>query len=58
MSIKIKEIPLLERPRERLINYGVENLSDEELLSIILKTGVKGMSAKELAIYILSVLEE
>ena len=42
MSIKIKEIPLLERPRERLINYGVENLSDEELLSIILKTGVKG----------------
>ena len=55
MSIKIKEIPLLERPRERLINYGVENLSDEELLSIILKTGVKGMSAKELAIYILSV---
>lgn len=57
MSIKIKEIPLLERPRERLINYGVENLSDEELLSIILKTGVKGMSAKELAIYILSVFE-
>ncbi len=55
MSVRMKEIPLSERPRERLINYGVENLSDEELLSIILKTGVKNMSVKELSSYILSV---
>lgn len=54
MSVKIKELPLLERPRERLINYGVECLSDEELLSIILKSGVKNMSVKELSAYILS----
>ena len=50
----MKELPVLERPRERLINVGVENLSDEELLSIILKTGSKEMSVKELAAYILS----
>ena len=36
---KIKEMPSRERPRERLKQVGVENLSDKELLSIILKTG-------------------
>lgn len=54
MSVKLKDMPVLERPRERLINVGVENLSDEELLSIILKTGTKEMSVKSLASYILS----
>ena len=54
MSVKLKELPVLERPRERLINVGVENLSDEELLAIILKTGSKEMSVKELSSYILS----
>ena len=38
MNIKMKDVPKCERPRERLINVGVENLSDEELLAIILKT--------------------
>lgn len=56
MNVKLKELPVLERPRERLINVGVENLSDEELLSIILKTGSKEMSVKELSAYILSSL--
>ena len=36
--LKIKDIPKNERPRERLLKYGVENLSNEELLSIIIKT--------------------
>ena len=38
-----------DRPRERLINKGVDMLSDEELIAIILKTGNKDNSAKELA---------
>lgn len=49
MGVKIKDIPLLDRPMERLIDIGVENLSNEELLAIILKTGSKGVSAKDLA---------
>ncbi|MEI3508414.1 MAG: DNA repair protein RadC [Bacilli bacterium] len=49
MNIGIKELPINERPRERLINKGVSSLSDEELLSIVLKTGTKDMSAKVLA---------
>lgn len=57
MNVKMKDVPELERPRERLINFGVENLSDEELLSIILKTGYKDMSVKNLSAYILSSLK-
>ena len=49
----IKEIPESERPRERLMKYGVSSLSNEELLAILLKTGSKGVSAKDLAINIL-----
>lgn len=49
MTIKIKEIPKGERPRERLIKYGVSNLSNEDLLAILLKTGTKDKSAKDLA---------
>ena len=49
----IKEIPKEERPRERLINYGVSNLSNEELLSIILRCGTKNKSVRELSFDIL-----
>lgn len=45
----IKDIPVNERPRERLILYGTETLSNEELLTIIIKSGTKKMSAKMLA---------
>lgn len=39
-------MPSLERPRERLINNGVENLNNEELLSLLLETGTKDLSVK------------
>ena len=57
MNVKIKDIPVLERPRERLVNKGVDNLSNEELLAIILKTGSKNMSVKELSNYVLKELD-
>lgn len=57
MNVKIKDLPINERPRERLINHGVEKLSNEELLAIILKTGTKDTSAKGLASLILSQVE-
>ena len=53
----IKEIPNEERPRERLIKYGVSSLSNEELLSIILSTGYKSRSCKEVSIDILKYFE-
>lgn len=55
---KLKEIPKIDRPRERLINFGAESLSNEELLSILLKTGTKDISVKELASTILNKIGE
>ena len=52
-NITIKEMPLNERPRERLLNYGPNSLSNEELLSIILKTGTKDISVKNLSLLVL-----
>lgn len=49
MKIKMKDIPKNERPVERLLLYGSDSLSNEELLSILIKTGNKESSAKELA---------
>lgn len=54
--MKIKDIPESERPREKLMKYGKENLSDSELLSIILKTGTKGENVLDLAIRVLKEL--
>ena len=54
MGVKIKDIPKEERPCERLIEKGVETLSNEELLAIIFKTGTKGNSAKDLSSQLLS----
>ena len=53
MSYKIKEIPISERPRERLKEIGSKLLSDKEILSIILKTGTKDKNVTELAIELL-----
>ena len=47
--MKIKDLPVLERPRERLIKYGASNISNEELLAILIKTGTKNNSVKEIA---------
>ena len=53
MNYKIKDIPEEERPRERLVSSGVANLSNTELLSIILKTGTKNRSVSDLAVDVL-----
>ena len=52
--MKFNDILKEEMPRERLVKYGVENLSNEELLAIILKTGSKKYNVKEVASNILS----
>lgn len=38
-----------DRPREKLLTFGADSLSDAELLAIFLRVGVKGKSAVELA---------
>jgi DNA repair protein RadC len=45
----INSWPEDDRPREKLLRQGAETLSNSELLAILLRTGVKGASAIDLA---------
>lgn len=45
----LRDVPLEERPRERMMNYGAEALSHAELLAILLRTGTKDESVMHLA---------
>ena len=41
-NIRVNDIPLNERPIEKLLQFGVNTLSHDELLAIVLRTGTKG----------------
>ena len=47
--LPIKNLPISERPYEKLEMYGEKALSNSELLAIILKTGTKEQTAVSLA---------
>lgn len=47
--MSIKDWPEGERPREKLLSRGAGALSDAELLAILLRTGVRGSSAVDVA---------
>ncbi len=53
----VKEMPEEERPRERLMSLGPMALSNEELLAILLRTGMNEVSVIELARQVLYHLE-
>jgi DNA repair protein RadC len=48
-GFRIRDLPLNERPRERLLNDGADALKNSELLAILLRTGLRGLSALEIA---------
>ena len=49
MKIKMKELPISERPYEKLKTYGAEKLTNSELLAILIKSGTKDYTAIDLA---------
>ncbi len=49
MSLPMADVPQHERPRERLVAQGVEALSERELLALIVRNGLRGQSALDLA---------
>ncbi|HNV00369.1 MAG: DNA repair protein RadC [Verrucomicrobia bacterium] len=51
---RIKDLPISERPRERLAQHGAESLSNADLLAILLRTGLRGQSAVSVAEQLLS----
>jgi len=48
-QIKIREMPQDERPREKLLGRGAAALTDSELIAILLRTGLPGANAVEVA---------
>ena len=57
MPIKMKELPVSERPYEKLEIYGEQTLTNSELLAIIIKTGTKEETAVTLAQKILNLIK-
>lgn len=53
-SYTIKDLPVDERPREKLYRYGAKSLSNSELLAIIIRTGSRNTSALEASRNLLS----
>jgi len=49
MALKVKELPISERPYEKLELYGEKSLSNSELLAIIIKTGTRDETSITLA---------
>ena len=47
--MRIRDWPIEQRPRERLLAGGAAALSDAELLAVLLRTGTAGKHAVELA---------
>lgn len=55
MPTKMNNLPMSERPYEKLEMYGEKSLSNSELLAIIIKTGTKEETALQLAQKVLSI---
>lgn len=53
----IKELPIEDRPQEKLLKYGPESLSNKELLALIIRTGTKELTSVELSEKILYCLK-
>jgi DNA repair protein RadC len=51
---RIKDMAVRERPRERLVLEGADALSNGELIAILLRTGLKGCSAIQVAQQVLA----
>jgi DNA repair protein RadC len=45
----MRDMPVGERPRERLVRYGADKLSGEELLAVIISRGTAGIPVREIA---------
>jgi len=50
----VREMPTGERPRERLVEYGSKNLSNTELIAILLRTGSAGENVISLSARLLA----
>ena len=57
-TVSVKDMLPFQRPREKFLTLGPSHLAMEELLAILLRTGVKGQSAISLASDIVQSFDE
>lgn len=57
MALSVKELPESERPYEKVLMYGVESLSNAELLSIIIKNGTRDENSIQIANRLLKLVD-
>lgn len=55
--MKVKDINIQERPREKAIANGIASLSNRELIAVVLRSGTRQLSALELADEVLNTFE-
>lgn len=48
-SRKIADMDNADKPREKALNYGISHLTNAELMAILLRTGIKGLSVLDLS---------
>ncbi|MGB4985146.1 MAG: DNA repair protein RadC [Erysipelotrichaceae bacterium] len=52
--MKVKELPTYEKPREKALKYGINVLSNNELLALLIRCGTKDLSSIDLATSLLA----
>lgn len=55
--MKLKDLPKVDLPREKLEKYGAQKMKDHELLAIILGSGIKGLNVLKLSEKILRTIK-
>lgn len=56
--MKLKDLPKVDLPREKLEKYGAQKMKDHELLAIILGSGIKGLNVLKLSEKILRTIKK
>lgn len=56
--MRLKEIPSVDRPREKLEKYGVNRLKDNELMAILIRTGIVGKNVVVLSKQIIRIMKK
>lgn len=55
---RISELHTHDKPREKLLRKGVQSLKNEELLSILLGSGIKGKDVRKLSKEIIKIMDQ
>lgn len=58
LKFKIQDLPLIDRPREKLLHYGAAHLSNAELIAILIGSGTKQMPVMSICRYLVNAIDD